>query len=93
MLKKVSEYFEGNTSEVNADQRNQEDILSKSTLRPANIKQIGKQVLTEVDLMLLKPEKVLGCLVREKKLIEARVLDISIQDEAVYFALQQPKTQ
>jgi hypothetical protein len=36
--------------------------------------------------LLLKPEKVLYKLVREKKKINANVIDVCFSEEAIYFA-------
>jgi len=42
MLKSMVEYFEGNTSELNASFRSSEEIASRSLIKPANIMQLSK---------------------------------------------------
>jgi hypothetical protein len=44
MLKTVAGYFEGNAFEINAESRGSDDLASRSTIKPANIKLISKQV-------------------------------------------------
>jgi len=44
-------------------------------------------VKSGVELLLLKPEKVLYKLVREKRKINANIIDVCYSDETIYFAV------